>query len=549
MAGLFETPQVPRLPTLLTEVRNGAILIPDFQRPLEWDDDRRLTLLDSVAKQMPIGAFLVWRTREHTLRCLDTLGAFHLPKMPGPQVPRTYLLDGHQRLATLFAALSWTDDPSPLRQQGMRWPIYYDLDAEPDDRAFRFHSRKGDPPLTWLPLYALFEPKRLFAYQKQLLEARAGGDKRSQTLAEQAETIAERFKDYQIPLVPLVSEDLSLVTDSFVRVNSGGKSMREINMVRALTYSPSRDIEQELEALKSDLVTRGWGSIDDQLLLNVLKAHWRLNVLDTQPRKLFDKLKEEGYEQTLESLNKSVRWAISKLESIGVRGPSALPYANQLIALADAAWRLKQPPLDSTSNTRLHTWFWATTYGEYFTAMSGSRIRDSIDYLHGILTKDWEPIPPDLIREVAPLKAFKFQAVRTKALMLLTTTKIEDSDLRTRTQAWFGALGNEAVQKLFSAADSTRPENRIVALPEQLEMLRMNSECIGDVLDGFMPFDSRRILLGQYILPENSQPLHLCRSKAEIEPILQGRRAKMDALEKEFLARLGLELRQSNDFV
>jgi hypothetical protein len=150
---------------------------------------------------------------------------------------------------------------------------------------------------------------------------------------------------------------------------------------------------------------------------------------------------------------------------------------------------------------------------------------------------------------VAPLKAFKFQAVRTKALMLLTTTKIEDSDLRTRTQAWFGALGNEAVQKLFSAADSMRPENRIVALPEQLEILRMNSECIGDVFDGFMPFDSRRILLGQYILPENFPPLHLCRSKAEIEPILQGRRAKMDALEKEFLTRIGLELRQSNDFV
>ena len=42
MAGLFETPQVPRLPSLLAEVRSGAILIPDFQRPLEWDDDRRL---------------------------------------------------------------------------------------------------------------------------------------------------------------------------------------------------------------------------------------------------------------------------------------------------------------------------------------------------------------------------------------------------------------------------------------------------------------------------------------------------------------------------
>ncbi|NCA71374.1 MAG: DUF262 domain-containing protein [Sphingobacteriia bacterium] len=123
MAGLFETPQVPRLPTLLDEVRDGGILIPDFQRPLEWNDSQRLMLLDSVAKQMPIGALLVWRTRTQSLRCLDSLGAFKLPKTPGAQVPRSYLLDGHQRLATLLAALTWTEDTLTLQQQGIRWPI------------------------------------------------------------------------------------------------------------------------------------------------------------------------------------------------------------------------------------------------------------------------------------------------------------------------------------------------------------------------------------------------------------------------------------------
>ena len=98
-----------------------------------------------------------------------------------------------------------------------------------------------------------------------------------------------------------------------------------------------RDIERELEALKAELAPLGWGGMDDQLLLNVLKAHWRLNVLDTQPRKLFDKFKADGYEKTLETLQRSVHWAIDELATIGVRGPCALPYANQLIALADAA--------------------------------------------------------------------------------------------------------------------------------------------------------------------------------------------------------------------
>jgi len=549
MAGLFETPQVPRLPTLLAEIRSGAILIPDFQRPLEWDDDRRLLLLDSVAKQMPIGAFLVWRTRDHTLRCLDTLGAFHLPKEAGPQIPRAYLLDGHQRLATLFAALSWTDDPSPLHQQGVRWPIYYDLEAEPDDRAFRFNSRKGDPPVTWLPLYTLFEPKRLFAHQKRLLEAARDGETQNQRLVERAEALAERFKDYQIPVVPLVSEDLSLVTESFVRVNSEGKRMRETNMVRALSYSPGRDIERELEALKAEFAPHGWGNIDDQLLLNVLKAHWRLNVLDTQPRKLFDQLKEDGYEQTLETLKQSVGWAIDILAAIGVRGPCALPYANQLIALADAAWQLQQPQLDATQTERLHSWFWATTYGEYFTAMSGRRIRDAIDYLHGILTKGRDPVPPDLVREVSPIRAFNFRATRTKALMLLTTIRIEDLDLRAQTQSRLGALGNEAVQKLFPAADSTRAENRIVALPQELEALRMSLNCLPTLFDGLenVPPQNRQRLLTRYLVPEDAPHLHLSRATAEMEAILESRRINMDTLERQFLASLGLVLRQSDD--
>jgi hypothetical protein len=253
MAGLFETPQVPRLSALLAEVRSGAILIPNFQRPFEWDDDRRLDLLDSVDKEMPIGAILVWRTRVHKLACLKTLGAFGLPTEPGPQAPRAYLLDGHQRLATLYAALSWTDDPGALLAAGVRWPVWYDLAAEPGDRPFRFLPHNRQAPPTWLPMHALLEPRRLYEQQRRLLDA--GLDEESQ----RAESLANRFKDYQIPVVPLVSEDLRLVTDSFVRVNSGGKRMNETHMVRALAYADDCNVEGKIEALRAELEPQGWG--------------------------------------------------------------------------------------------------------------------------------------------------------------------------------------------------------------------------------------------------------------------------------------------------
>jgi hypothetical protein len=132
-----------------------------------------------------------------------------------------------------------------LHMAGVRWPIWYDLAAEPGDRPFRFLPINRPAPPTWLPMYALLEPRRLYEHQKRLLDA--GLD----DAALQAESLANRFKDYQIPLVPLVSEDLRLVTDSFVRVNSGGKRMNESHMVRALAYADDCNVEGKIAALRA----------------------------------------------------------------------------------------------------------------------------------------------------------------------------------------------------------------------------------------------------------------------------------------------------------
>ncbi|WP_295441398.1 DUF262 domain-containing protein [uncultured Thiodictyon sp.] len=554
MAGLFETPQVPRLPSLLAEVRSGAILIPDFQRPLEWDDDRRLTLLDSVDKQMPIGAFLVWRTRTHALRCLDSLGAFKLPTTPGEQIPHAYLLDGHQRLATLFAALTWTDDPKPLRDQGMRWPIYYDLEPDPKDRAFRFFSRKGEPPVTWLPLYALLDPKRLFEHQKRLLGAN------KDAAAQVAEALAERFKDYQIPVVPLVSEDLSLVTESFVRVNSGGKAMSETYMVRALAYAGGCDIAGKIQSLRDELAADGWGGIEDQVLLNVLKARWGLHIYDTEPRTLNDRVKKDGCDQTFKELGHSVRWAIECLAEFSVRGPRALPYATQLVGIAELGRRLGQIPLDLEQRERLRRWFWATTYGEYFTGMPGNRIADAIDYLYTVIADGGDPIPPDLARQVAPIGVFNYRATRSRALMLLTTLSIDDDRIRVQTQRALGELGNETVQRLFTSAEATRPENRVAALPEEFSALRHElnpsaSSCRPVLFDVEAASNDdlqkrHQRVLSRYLLPDHAPTTLRIFGKDEVfavNNVLGGRRAIMDSREREFLATIGLELRDSDE--
>jgi hypothetical protein len=549
MAGLFETPQVPRLPTLLAEVKSGAILIPNFQRPFEWDDDRRLDLLDSVDKEMPIGAILVWRTREHALGCLDTLGAFRLPTTPGSQVPRSYLLDGHQRLATLYAALSWTDDPSPLLAQGVRWPVWYDLAAKPGDRPFRFLARNRPRPLTWLPMYALLEPKRLYEHQKPLLQA--GLEEESQ----RAELLANRFKDYQIPVVPLVSEDLRLVTDSFVRVNSGGKRMNETHMVRALASADGCNVEAKIEELRAELAPQGWGALDEQIFLNVLKVRWGLSILDAAPSKLNGLVNKYGCAQVFEDLRRAIGWAVRLLADFGVRGPRALPYAAQLIAIAELGRRLDGDGPDQRQYAVVHRWFWATTYGEHFTGMSGNRIREAIEALCQAVTDGSDPVPPDLAQEVAPIRTFNFRATRSKALALQMTWKIRDEHLRERTQSALGEQGVDAVHRLFAGRDATLPENRIVALTEELERVRhelMSTRDLHIFIESGEPNAWREAkraardrLLPEYLIPPDAPVAHNLPGgeiPSVVDRILTARRTLIDQLERELLESLGFTL-------
>ena len=50
------------LPNMLTDVVNGKIQLPDFQRDWVWDDEHIRSLLVSVARSFPVGAVMLLET-------------------------------------------------------------------------------------------------------------------------------------------------------------------------------------------------------------------------------------------------------------------------------------------------------------------------------------------------------------------------------------------------------------------------------------------------------------------------------------------------------
>ena len=57
-------PDSKKYSDLITELQNGIIKVPKFQRDFVWSIDKTAKLLDSILKGYPIGTFILWQTDE-----------------------------------------------------------------------------------------------------------------------------------------------------------------------------------------------------------------------------------------------------------------------------------------------------------------------------------------------------------------------------------------------------------------------------------------------------------------------------------------------------
>ena len=96
-------PKSTTFPSLMADIEKGITKIPQFQRDFVWGKEKSAALLDSIVKGYPIGTFILWKTKEE-LRSVRNIGGLNLPETPQGDYTE-YVLDGQQRLTSLFAAL------------------------------------------------------------------------------------------------------------------------------------------------------------------------------------------------------------------------------------------------------------------------------------------------------------------------------------------------------------------------------------------------------------------------------------------------------------
>jgi hypothetical protein len=448
-------PQIQYLYQLVRSIADGSLGLPKFQRPFVWTTDQRLDLFRSILAGTPIGSVMLWRTNREDVRCYSRIGPYELTAAKGSL--RVYIIDGHQRLATCFAALHVPPEGTPPPDE----VAYYDLEQED----FLFATGAEPPKPAWLPLRLILEFPLLLQFQRGLAALPAGN-----ALIKRCDPVVTAFGQYKLPVTTVVTNSIDEVTRTFQRINSRGTVMSEVHMISALTWSEGFDLNERIAFWKEKwLAPLGWGDLDDTAILYVCKAALGFGVYDGDVDGVSAKLRQDP--DALDAAGSALTDAVAFLRRCcGIRSPAVLPYPSHIVPLAEA-FRRKPGRADGVDRDALVRWFWLMAYSG--TSAGLPKVLKTLEHLAGDTTEP-PPLPIHLGRELPPLpKRFDFRTARCRALSIRLAVRAGADSEVVLAEHGAGAM-QHLILDWHSAEkeDFGSPANRIFARREEAAGMR-----------------------------------------------------------------------------
>ena len=369
-------PQSVTFTNLFAEILDGTIKIPQFQREFVWPRHKSSKLLDSIVKGFPIGTFILWKTDER-LRSIRNLGGIDLPDTtPGDAVK--YVLDGQQRLTSLFAILKGLTVSRAGSEEDYA-NVWIDLASEQDEDVVILDS-VGRDKNQLIRLADLLSGD--FAYLASF----------TKPLQSQIRTYKNRIESYQYSVILLKEAAIDVATEVFTRLNVGGEPLSVFEIMVAKTYDPESgfDLAEKSAALRSDLESVKYETLPPSTILQTLAAILkkdckkktilglkRKEVIDAWPRLL------EAVERSVDYFRGFYRIPVSRL----------LPYPGLLIPFAYFFHQHPDKPIGDQQKF-LQDFFWRVSLaGRYSQGLEG-RVAQDLERINLILngkrpTYDW----------------------------------------------------------------------------------------------------------------------------------------------------------------
>jgi len=376
--------------TLVSMVDDKQLVLPAMQRPFVWEKYRILRLIDSLLRDFPLGALLIWDTDEAQRYRPFTRDAVsgEQPLFNFPQAEENrrlqYVLDGQQRLTALYIALRGTldgrrlyvdllsGDPGELDPGDM----YYGLEfLEPSEVAARnAPNTSGMRGSHYVPLSEACNQEPLHVNARALdMQAKLGLSAAQRDRVVDTLTRASWAVRSERPLHVIVIDQHGVtrtpveeILEIFVRVNSGGLVLHKADLLMSLLDLKWNDVQPALIEVARRVSKQSPVPVTRDMILKT--ALLAINEESRFDRLVKDRQRVEAIAEDLKKVLPVVERGWQKLAIVlrtGCRIQSARFFRNATNALLPfALWLGHNPTPDQREESRV-------VVGIYVALMSG----------------------------------------------------------------------------------------------------------------------------------------------------------------------------------
>jgi hypothetical protein len=353
--------------SLMSSIEKGEIKIPQFQRDFVWGEEKSTKLLDSVVKGYPIGTFILWKTKEE-LRALRNIGGLDLPKTPKGDFIQ-YVLDGQQRLTTLFASLKGLKIQREDREDDFS-KFMIDLEAKEDATIVLTESADTNHHRLIKLHDLLYGKLKTFASYPEHLQDRI-------------QEYKDRINAYQFSAVVIKEAPIEIATEIFTRLNVGGKPLTVFEIMVAKTFDSKLnfDLSEKFNDLKNELDSVDYGTLPPSVVLQTIsillvKECRKKDILQLSKKRVIDIWPAASYaiKNTIDYFKNFFRIPVSNL----------LPYPNLIVPFAYYFFKKNRKPTEKQQRY-LEDFFWRAALGGRYSQSVESRLASDIRKIDMIL--------------------------------------------------------------------------------------------------------------------------------------------------------------------
>ncbi len=369
---------------LISNIEQGQIKIPQFQRQFVWNIEETASLIDSILKGYPIGTFIIWETKDR-LRSIRNIGNFNFPDTPEGNTVQ-YVLDGQQRMTSIYVALKGAKIKDESGSTTDYSEIYVNLAAQPGDTLVLTDKTE-------------FEDKPLIRFVDLLGGSLSFLFEGYRDYIDVIEMYRKAVQNYQFSKIDVKNAPIEVATDIFTRINIGGKDLTLFEIMAAKTYDETKpfDLSEKYDTLVETLANVDYDTISSSTVLQavavcLVKDCTRKSILRLDKQEfidVWDKV-ESAFESAVDYLRGFYRIPVSQL----------LPYDSLLVPFTYYFFNHKDIP-SGTQQDLLQDYFWRCVLTSRFSSAAETKLTQDMKQIDRILNFE-QPIydvPVDLTAE------------------------------------------------------------------------------------------------------------------------------------------------------